>query len=465
MNGAAAKTGSKGAVLLMAALTSFLTPFMASSVNISLPQIGRQFSMSAVMLSWMATAYLLAAAMFLVPFGRLADIYGRKRIFLAGMALFALASLSCGLSVCPAMLLASRALQGIGVSMTFGTSVALLISIYPPAERGKALGLNVAAVYAGLSLGPLLGGFLTQHFGWRSVFYASLPASAAVILLAFAAIGKEDADGRGEKFDLPGAVLYGASLAGLMYGLSILPRALGIGLALAGAAGLAAFTAWEARAPAPVLDMKLFRGNAVFGFSNLAALLHYSATYAITFLISLYLQYIKGMSPQSAGMVLVIQPVLMALASPFAGKLSDRVEPRVVASTGMGLTAAGIFMLVFLGPDAKTAFILAALAVIGVGYGLFTSPNTNAVMSSVEKRYYGVASGTVGTMRLVGQVTSQGIVTMAFALHIGAAKITAETSPLFLKTIPTLFVIFTCLCAAGVLASLARGNVRSLSEK
>jgi MFS family permease len=224
--------------------------------------------------------------------------------------------------------------------------------------------------------------------------------------------------------------------------------------------GAALFVRWEMKTTSPLLNMNLFFYNATFAFSNLAALINYSATFAVTFLMSLYLQYIKGFTPQQAGMVLVAQPIVMAVFSPIAGRLSDKIEPRVVASIGMGFTAGGLFLFTFLEQDTHLLFIVTGLVLLGFGFALFSSPNTNAVMSSIEKRFYGVGSATLGTMRLIGQMLSMGIAMVIFALHIGSARITPEYYPQFLVSMKTGFVVFSALCFGGIFASLARGKVR-----
>ncbi len=377
---------NKRPALVVASVAPFLTPFMGSSVNIALPVIGREFAMDAVLLSWVATAFLLAAAMFLVPLGRIADIYGRKKIFSYGIAIYTAASLLAAISVSGVMLIGARILQGVGGAMIFGTGVAMLTSVYPAGERGKALGINVAAVYLGLTLGPFFGGFLIQHLGWRSIFFANLPAGLFLITLVLWKLKGEWAEAKGEKFDLIGAIIYAFALIALMLGFSFLPSQLGIWALAAGIFGILAFIKWEINAPSPVLSMHLFN-NTVFTFSNLAALIHYSATFALTFLLSLYLQYIKGLTPQTAGFILVSQPVVMTIFSPFAGKLSHRIEPRIVASIGMALSAAGLFLFTFLEEHMAVAPIVAGLMLLGLGFALFSSPNTNAVMSAVEKRF------------------------------------------------------------------------------
>jgi EmrB/QacA subfamily drug resistance transporter len=453
------------ATLIAATLAAFVTPFMGSATNVALPSIGREFSMDAVLLSWVATSYLLAAAIFLVPFGRLADIYGRKRIFLIGAAVFTVASLLVALSTSAAMLIASRVLQGIGSAMIFSTGLAILTSVFPIEQRGRVLGINVAAVYIGLSIGPFVGGFLTQNLDWRSVFLAVVPLGVVVIAFVVWRLKGEWAEARGEAFDLAGSVIYSLALVALMYGFSLLPDLTGAALLLVGAVALAAFIVWEMRAPNPVLNISLFAHNRAFSLSNLAALINYSATSAVAFLLSLYLQYIKALSPQQAGLVLIAQPIVQATLSPVAGRLSDRIEPRIVASTGMTITAIGLVLLALVGPTTPLWAIIACLLLLGFGFALFSSPNMNAIMSSVERRFYGVASGTTGTMRLVGQMLSMGIATLLFALFLGRIEITAEVYPLFLASMKTAFAVFAALCLGGIFASLTRGRIREEHDK
>jgi EmrB/QacA subfamily drug resistance transporter len=450
----------KKAVLLIAILTSFLTPFMASSINIALPAIERDFRVDAVLLAWVPTSFLLPAAVLLLPLGRLADIRGRKKIFGWGIATYTVASILCGLSPSIASLIAFRVLQGAAAAMIFATGVAMLTSVFPVGERGKALGLNVAAVYLGLSLGPPLGGLLTQFFGWRSVFLINVPLGVIIIALILRRLKADWAEARGERFDLTGTLLYSLSLTVIMYGVPLLTARRGVWLVVIGLLGLVAFFRWEQRTEHPVLDVNLLRGNAVFTFSNLAALVHYSATFAVTFLLSLYLQYTKGLAPRDAGLILVAQPLVMAAFSPIAGRLSDRIEPRTVASLGMAFTVLGLALLAFLGEGTTLAFIIATLVILGFGFALFSSPNANAVMSSVDRRFYGVASSTLGTMRLSGQMLSMGIATLVFALYLGRVRIAAANPASFLHSLKVAFAVFAVLCFCGIFASLARGRLK-----
>jgi MFS family permease len=245
-----------------------------------------------------------------------------------------------------------------------------------------------------------------------------------------------------------------------MYGFSLLPDVAGVGLILAGVAGLGLFAAYELKVTQPVLKLELFSKNRTFAFSSLAALINYSATSAVTFLLSLYLQYLKAFTPQQAGLVLIAQPIVQASFSPMAGRLSDRVEPRIVASLGMTLTSTGLLSLILVSTSTPLWTIVFRLVVLGFGFALFSSPNMNAIMTSVQKRDYGVASGIAGTARLVGQMLSMGITMLLFALYIGRVEITPEVYPLFLSSMRTAFAVFAGLSIGGIFASLARGRIR-----
>ena len=448
----------KRTVLVVISMASFLFPFMASGVNIAIPSIARDFNMNAVSLNWIATSFLLAAAMLSVPFGRLADIYGRKKLFIAGFSIYSLGSLLSGLAPNQEMLIAFRIIQGIGGSMYSGSGLAIITSIFPPGERGKAFGITTASIYLGLSCGPFFGGILTQHFGWRALFLLNVPLYPVILWLLVRKLKQDWLESRGERFDYFGSVLFGMTIIGVIYGFSNFPKTFGIIIFGAGILSLAAFIIWEKRTESPVFNVNLFSQSKVFAFSNAAALINYSATFAVTILLSLYLQYAKGMSPQSAGVILVTQPVIQAIFSPFMGRLSDRIEPRIVASVGFCITTIGLFLLSFLSIGTGLNYIVICLIILGFGFALFSSPNTNAVMSSVPRKYLGVASSFLGTMRITGQTMSMGISTLIFSIYLGNVKITPERHPVFIRSLHILFIIFVCLSIAGIFASLARGK-------
>jgi len=445
-------------VLLVVTLTSFLTPFAASSFNIALPSISKEFGLDAVTMSWASLAYLLASAMFLVPFGRLADIYGRRKVFLIGTIAFTFSALLLGIYPSAETILMLRALQGISAAMIFGTGMAILISVTPPSEKGAILGVNAASVYIGLSVGPYIGGVLTDVLGWRSILFTTAAIGVVAVAFMFWRLKGEWKEASGETFDLQGSAIYSVMLLSLMYGFSLIPSVNSVVPILIGVFAGGVFLRVEAKAKHPVLDINLFRSNRAFTFSNIAALINFSATYAVTFLMSLYLQYVKGLSPEGAGLVLIASPVVQAIVSPMAGKLSDRMEPRKVSAIGMGITILGLIPFIFISEATDVLVVVGSLALLGFGLSVFSSPNTNAGMSSVDKRLYGVASSTLGTMRLTGQMLSMGITMIIFATVIGRVEIVPEVYGKLTGSINVAFTIFSALCLLGVFASLANNR-------
>lgn len=446
------------AALVVATLTSFLGPFMGSSVNVALPSIGAELAMSPATLGWVNLAFLTTAAAFSIPFGRLGDIYGRKRVYATGMVGFTLFSVLIATAPSAAVVIVGRALQGFSAAMIFATGMAILVSVFPLEQRGRVLGINVAAVYLGLSTGPFVGGVMTEHLGWRSIFWLNLPVGLALVVVITVLLKGEWADAAGSRFDWTGSLILVAALSLTVNAFAGLPHvAAALALPL-GLLGVLAFVLYEMRQDEPIIDIGLFRYNRVFAFSSLAALINYAATFAVSFLLSLYLQDVRGLSPQAAGLVLVAQPLIQAVLSPYAGRLSDRVEPRTVASAGMGVTCVGLTLLVLVGQETPMAGVVGCLVVLGLGFAFFSSPNTKAIMSAVERRTYGVASAVVGTMRQVGMTLSMGTVMVILAVQLGEATVDATNAERFIDCMRVALMLFAVLCLAGVLASLARGT-------
>lgn len=448
----------KNFILSLMMVSSFMAPFLGASVNIALPSISKDLEMNAVTMSWVAMSFLLASAVFLVPMGKMADMIGRVKVFILGNIVVAMASLLCAIAKDSTMLIIFRILQGMGSAMMFGTNMAIITSVFPPNQRGKAIGINVTAVYLGLSAAPVLGGILTQTFGWQSIFYVTIPFGLFVAMAARVVIKTDWAEAKSEKFDYKGSGIYILSMSAFMYGFSKLPDPLAFGLAALGAAGLVLFWRVEIKAPFPVFNMKLFFGNRLFAMSNLAALINYATTFAVTFVLSLYLQYVKGLSPRDAGFILIAQPIMMAVVASFSGRLSDKYQPRLLSSMGMGIIATGLVLLLPLNALTSTSYLICSLILLGIGFGLFSSPNTNAVMSSVEKRFLGTASATIATMRMTGQMVSMGIATLVLHVFIGKERISVENEHAFLHSVSITFAIFILLSFVGIWASLARGK-------
>ncbi len=452
---------NKTIVLYAVVFTSFVIPFLSAAINVALPDIARQFSLNAVTLSWIAMSFLLSSSVFLVPFGKLADLLGRKRIFICGNIIVGITSLLCGLSISEGMLIGVRVIQGIGGAMMYATGMAIITHIFPPNERGKVLGINVAAVYLGLSIAPVAGGFLTQLWGWRSIFFVLVPFEIAITIASAVFIKSDWTKNRLDAFDFKGSAIYMLAISALMYGFSRLPDTNAIILAVTGVALLLWFIRVELQCSMPVMEIGLFRNNRIFAFSNLSAFINYAATFAVAFILSLYLQYIKGMTPRDTGLLLISQPVVMMIVATIAGRLSDKYDPRILSSIGMSIIVIGLLMLSFISEDTSRTFLIMSLVVLGAGFGLFSSPNTNSVMGSVSKQYLGIASATIGTMRLTGQMMSLGLATLMIHLFIGESHITPAQHPAFVTCVRLLFVIFAILCFIGVFASLARGKKNS----
>jgi EmrB/QacA subfamily drug resistance transporter len=451
----------KKIILLVASLSSFLVPYTGSSITVALPAMASQFHADAVTLGWITSAYIIAAAVFIVPFGRYADIVGRKRIFVIGLVVFTLASLLCAFAPSENLLIAARFLQGIGGAMLFSTSLAIVTQVFGPGERGAAIGITIATVYAGLSIGPFLGGLLTDHFGWPAIFLVNVPLGLLTLALTLQYVRHEWADAAGDRFDSIGAVVYSIMLFCLIYGMLLLPDLSGIAWIIVAPFAGGLFYWWEKRISHPLIDFSVFADNRTFVFSNIAAMINYGATFGVGVLLSLYLQYIQGFSAATAGLILIAQPAVQMVFSPVAGRLSDRIEPRIVATAGMALTTIGLAFFIFLTPTTPVWVIVASLMVLGLGYGLFSSPNTNAIMSSVEKQHLGIASGMNATMRSLGQLLSMAIAMFCFSIFIGMVTITPAVYPALMTSVTVAFVVFTILCIIGVGASFVRGTIHS----
>jgi EmrB/QacA subfamily drug resistance transporter len=449
---------TKTIVLVAFAIAAFFLSFMIQALNVALPTIGREFGASATVLNWMVTAYALSAAAFSVPFGRIGDIVGIKKIIIIGTIIYTLSSAVAIFSFSSIMLIVCRSIQGISAAMILVNCIAMITSMFPAEERGRALGFNITGVYLGSTVGPFLGGLLTGYFGWKSIFLVNIPISLAVLLLLLWKVKGEWCECKGQKLDYTGWVIYGLALIILMYGFSLLPAPTGAILILIGIAGLWFFLRFENRVKSPLFNINIFKKNRTFIFSNLAALINYCAVFAVSFLLSLYLQYIKGLSPEYTGLIMIANPLLQSILSPVAGRISDKIEPRKVASIGMALSCAGLLSFVFLTNDSSLWQVVIALIFIGTGFAFFLSPNTNALMSSVEPKYYGVASASMSTMISIGQMLSMGIMMVVMAIIMGRVTITPEYYPAFLTSAKIGFIIFTAISFGGIFVSLFRGK-------
>ncbi|MCL1911850.1 MAG: MFS transporter [Leptospirales bacterium] len=441
----------KRTAVIIAVTNGVILTFLGSAINITLPAMGKEFGLNTVQLGWIVTSFLLTSTAFLLPFGRLSDIIGRKKIFLIGITTYSIVTfLIAVLPGSAAGLIALRALHGLTASMLFVTGVTLLISIFPPSERGKILGINTACVYLGLSLGPSLGGALTHYFSWRSVFIITAVVNFFLAFYVMLKLKGEWADAKGESFDIKGSIIYILSFSAMFAGFSIIPKASGFILTAMGFIAFIIFIVYENKKPFPILKTAIFKENKAFTMAIASTLINFSATFGVAFLMSLYLQNMKGFSALHAGEIMLVQPALQIICSLFSGRLADRKDPQIIASAGMAISVLGLIMLIFVQENTSLLYIITALGVLGIGFGVFSSPNTTAAMNAVEKQYFGVASSLLWTMRLMGQIISMGITMIVFTLITKEAAATAENSGLFLRSMKIIFIIFALLCFIGV---------------
>lgn len=464
------KTTEQKFVILVVIITAFVTTFTGSALNLSIPDIGQQFGVSANFVGWLVTGYTLAVAAFSVPIGRLADITCRKTVLVTGLVIFVACCIAAVFSVSMIMLLIVRIIQGIGAAMIFSTNTAILVASFPGNMRGRVLGYSIASTYTGLSAGPVVGGFLNHNMGWKSIFILTGVLGATALIIAAAKLQKDRSEsaenkiGKEDKasFDAKGNILFVGFIVLIMYGLSEMGNGSSGAITLAAVLTVVGvllgilFVRHELTTDEPAVNVKLFRENIGYAFSNLSALLNYSATFAISYLISIYLQVVMGYSSQTAGLIMIFQPAIMAVLSPMMGRLSDKFSPFKMSSIGMGFCATGTAIFIFVGQNTGLVMIIVALVITGLGFSLFSSPNTNAVMSCVDKTEYGVASSILATMRSIGHTLSMVIVTIIVTRFMGNTPLASADPDVLVKVINTSFIVFTVICAVGVFISLKR---------
>ncbi len=448
-------------ILFVVVLTAFVTTFSGSALNLSIPAIDSEFNAGAAAIGWVINGYILAVAALSVPMGRLADIRAREFLLKIGVLMF---SLSAGLlcfSKGIEFFLFFRILQGVGGAVIFATNQAVLISNYPPEKRGRVLGFFIGATYVGLTTGPVAGGILNHSFGWRSIMLLTCLIGLGTFVLAVKAlpqtIGQQD---RQVKMDYIGSILYVLTIVGMMYGLSAVSTGVFAKyLIVISFILLIIFIRYQLHTSNPIIQIGLFRDNASYLLSNLAALLNYGATFAVGYLMSIYLQLVRGMDSDTAGLILISQPLIMAVLSPYAGRLSDRISPYKLASLGMGLCALGLFFFTFIGEGWPMALIVLNLIIVGLGFSFFSSPNTNAVMSCVGPKDYGVASSILATMRSLGQSSNMAVVTFIVSIYLGNTSLKEADTGSIIQIMKTSYTLFTGLCIIGIFISLKRNKI------
>ena len=444
---------TKNLILLICSVLSFFTVFAVNAVMVVVPSIASEFHMSNIVQNWVIIIFLLVVAVLSVPAGQISGKYGLKKVTILSVILFIIISIVNVLVTSSEQFLLCRVVLGISLSFINVTSMAMIVSAFAPEERGKALGINITGVDIGLSLSPVLGGILNYQLGWRAVVLFGVPFLFVILALLLTRIDDEWITFEDVSLDYKGSLLYGVGMVLFMYGFTILNETLGVILTAIGIVILVMFALMELRVDNPVFDIRFFK-NHKFLSANFASLCAYLATFAVTTILNYHLQYIKGFDSQFSGIILLVAPVCQVIIAPIAGRLSDRYVPQILAAIGMGLGTVSLVLFSFLDFNTSLVFLVISMILYGVGFGLFSPPNTNVIMGSVPPKDTSVASAAVATMRTVGQAMSMGILTLVFAFVMGNVAISPEVYPLLVQSSQITCIICVVLCVASVFASL-----------
>ena len=455
------KLDTEKIVIFVSFITSFFGVFLSNGIIIGVPAIAQEFAMNNVIQNWIPTIFFLVMAVFTVPAGQISGKYGVKKSLLIGIVIFLIGSVGACLSFSTESFLVFRVIQGIGVAFVNVPAMAMVVSAVKPQNRGKALGFTVTGVYLATSSSPVISGFLVHNLGWRAIFYFVIPFLVLCIILMIWKIPQEWKTYEGQKIDTIGSIVYGIGILLFIYGFTTLITPMGLIYTIAGIVLLIIFALWELRQTSPVFNMKLFK-NTKFASSNVAALCSYLAIMVVTTILNYHFQYVRGWDAQMSGMILIITPIIMAIMAPNSGKLSDKIHPQKLAALGMTIAACALLILVFLDGNTPLYMVVAAMILQGIGMGLFSSPNMNAIMSSVPPKDAPTASASQATMRTIGQTMSLGMLTLIFAWIMGSLPLATQYADLIVKSSQTICIICMCACILAIFASLV--GIKSKDE-
>jgi len=453
----------KGWVLFSVAFGAFMAPLDSSIVNTVLPLIAHEFRADVLSIEWVILAYLLSLSSLLLIGGHLGDLFGDKPLYIAGFALFTVSSMLCGLATGVGSLVASRVLQAVGGAMMIAIGPAILTRSFPASQRGQALGIQASVVYIGLTLGPGLGGTIASALGWRWVFFINLPIGIVAIGVALSVLRTDRKMAPGRRFDFAGAICFMVTLFALVLALS---RGASWGWASGGvltsgglfAAGAILFSWTALRSPLPFFDIRLFR-HRLFAAATLSAMLNYMASSTTAFLTPFFLIQGNHMAPAHAGFLLMAMPLVMAMVAPMSGWLSDRIGSRIPTVAGMACLAIGMFLLGQLGASGTDKQIILRLGLVGLGIGLFTSPNNSAIMGALPQRHQGLGSGVVATARTMGNVLGVAVSGSLFGTEVQKLIAVLGQEPLaVIGAYRHAVTIGAAIALAGAFTSLIRGG-------
>ena len=405
-------------------------------VNVALKAIQDDLKIGVSELEWVVNGYALTFAVLMLTGGKLADMLGRRRMFIVGLAIFTLASLACGLATSAGFLIGARIVQGVGSALMNPATLSIITATFPPRQRGMAIGIWAGVSAMALAIGPLLGGILTQQLSWGWIFFVNVPVGILAIVVARIAIDESRDTSHEQKLDLPGLLSSAVGLFALTYGL-IEANKYGwtsgriLGLFALCVLALAVFVVIEMRSRLPMLDLSLFK-NPTFAGANLVMLLVALAMFGVFFFVSLYMQNVLGYSPTQAGAAFLPMTVLIVLIAPIAGKLSDRVGSRWLMGTGMVFVSASLLIFSRLGLGSTYWHILPGLIVGGLGMALTMTPTTAAAMGSVAVDKAGVGSAVLNSMRQVGGSLGIALMGAIVVSYVSAPARSAQALPQFI---------------------------------
>ncbi len=440
-------------VIFVSFITSFFAVFLSNGIIIGVPAIAQDFAMNNVIQNWVPTIFFLVVAVFTVPAGQISGKFGVKKSLLAGILVFLIGSIGACLAFSTESFLIFRMIQGAGVAFLNVSAMAMVVQAVKPQNRGKALGFTVTGVYLATSLSPVICGFLVHNLGWRAMFYFVIPFLVLCIILMIVKIPQEWKTYEHDKIDKLGSILYGLGILAFIYGFTTLITTTGKILTIIGIILLIIFGAYELRQKSPVFNMKLFK-NKKFTSSNIAALCSYIAVMVVTTILNYHFQYVRGWDAQMSGMILIITPIIMAIMAPNSGKLSDKIHPQKLAALGMSIATVALLILTFMTGDSPLYLVVIAMILQGIGMGLFSSPNMNAIMSSVPPKDAPTASASQATMRTIGQTMSLGLLTLIFAWIMGNLELAPQYATMIVQSSQIICGICTCACILAVFASL-----------
>ena len=440
-------------VIFISFITSFFAVFLSNGIIIGVPAIAKEFVMNNVIQNWIPTIFFLVVAVFTVPAGQISGKFGVKKSLLAGILVFLIGSIGGCLSFSTESFLIFRIMQGAGVAFLNVSAMAMVVQAVKPQNRGKALGFTVTGVYLATSLSPVICGFLVHNLGWRSMFYFVIPFLVLCIILMIIKIPQEWKTYENDKIDKIGSIIYASGILLFIYGFTTLITLTGKILTLLGIVLLIIFAYYELKQKTPVFNMNLFK-NKKFTSSNIAALCSYLAIMVVTTILNYHFQYVRGWNAQMSGLILIITPIIMAIMAPNSGRLSDKIHPQKLAALGIGIAAIALFILTFLTSTTPLYVVVIAMILQGIGMGLFSSPNMNAIMSSVPPKDAPTASASQATMRTIGQTMSLGLLTLIFAWIMGNLQLSTQYSTMIVQSSQIICAICTFACVLAVFASL-----------